>query len=171
MIYPRATGSSVSMESVSWRKDAVVRTSTQQRIMGPLDPRLNSPAEREKSAAKDGGTGGQYIAVFIQSPTHLSHTTLSQPFRIKCERYIFLKKCVRSSLLLILFPHAYVYVTFVKKKFVIFWRTISLKKIIAVSKVDRFENNSLSTALFSTLSHLLLKFYFLLVTLAMCVPV
>ena len=46
---------------------------------------------------------------FVQSPTHLSHITLSQPFRIKCERYIFLKKCVRWSLLLILFPHVYVY--------------------------------------------------------------
>ena len=45
---------------------------------------------------------------FVQSPTHLSHITLSQPFRIKCERYIFLKKCV-CSLLLILFPHVYVY--------------------------------------------------------------
>ena len=46
----------------------------------------------------------------VQSPTHLSHTTLSQPFRIKCERYIFLKKCARSSLLLILFPHVYIYI-------------------------------------------------------------
>ena len=45
----------------------------------------------------------------VQSPTHLSHITLLQPFRIKCERYIFLKKCVHSSLLLILFPHVYVY--------------------------------------------------------------
>ena len=45
----------------------------------------------------------------VQSPTHLSHITLSQPFRITCERYIFLKKCVRSSLLLILFPHVYIY--------------------------------------------------------------
>ena len=46
----------------------------------------------------------------VQSPTLLSHTTLSQPFRIKSERYIFPKKCVRSSLLLIMFPHVYVYV-------------------------------------------------------------
>ena len=52
---------------------------------------------------------------FVQSPTHLSHITLSQnlsqPFRIKCERYIFLKKCVHSSLLLILLLHTSVYVT------------------------------------------------------------
>ena len=32
----------------------------------------------------------------------LQLTSHTQPFRIKCERYIFLKKCVRSSLLLIL---------------------------------------------------------------------
>ena len=87
-----------------------VRTSFQERA-GPSGPRLSSPAERERSAAKDRGTGGQYVAVSVQSPTHLSHITLSQPFRIKCERYIFLKKRVRSSLLLILLLHAYVYVT------------------------------------------------------------
>ena len=45
----------------------------------------------------------------VPSPTHFSHTTLLQPFRIKCEKYIFLKKCVRSSLLLILFPLVYIY--------------------------------------------------------------
>ena len=79
--------------------------------MGPQDPRLSSPAERERSAAKDKGTGGQYVAVCSVSNSPLTHNpfvTLSQPFRIKCERYIFLKKCVRSSLLLILFPHVYV---------------------------------------------------------------
>ena len=42
------------------------------REQGPQGPRLSSPAERERSAAKDGGTGGQYVAVFVQSPTHLS---------------------------------------------------------------------------------------------------
>ena len=31
--------------------------------MGPQDPRLSSPAEQERSAAKDKGTGGQYVAV------------------------------------------------------------------------------------------------------------
>ena len=30
---------------------------------------------------------------FVLSPTHLSHITLSQPFRINCESYIFLKNC------------------------------------------------------------------------------
>ena len=50
----------------------------------------------------------------VQSPTHLSHITNINPFatlsRIKCEKYIFIKKCVRSSLLLIMFPHVHVYV-------------------------------------------------------------
>ena len=73
-------------------------------------PRLSSPVERERSAAKDRGTGGQYVAVFVQSPTHLSHITLSQPFRIKCERYIFLKNCVSFVIIVLtMFPHVYVY--------------------------------------------------------------
>ena len=68
------------------------------RELGPQGPWLSSPAEWERSAAIARRAGGQYVAVFVQSPIHLSHITLSQPFRIKCERYIFLKKCVRSSL-------------------------------------------------------------------------
>ena len=81
--------------------------------LGPQGPRLSSPAEWERSAAKDRGTRGQYVAVCSVSNSPLTlnpFATLSQPFRIKCERYIFLKKCVRSSLLLIMFPHVYVYV-------------------------------------------------------------
>ena len=79
--------------------------------MGPQDPRLSSPAERERSAAKDKGTGGQYVVCSVSnSPlTHNPFVTLSQPFRIKDERYIFLKKGVHSSFLLIWFPHVYVY--------------------------------------------------------------
>ena len=60
-----------------------------------------SSAERERSDAKDKGTGGQYVAVCSVSNSPLTHNpflTLSQQFRIKCKRYIFLK-CVRSSLL------------------------------------------------------------------------
>ena len=74
--------------------------------LGPQDPRLSSPAEWERSAEELGVN----MLQSVPSPTHPSHITLSQPFRIKCERYIFLKKCVRSSLLLILFLHVYVYV-------------------------------------------------------------
>ena len=74
------------------------------RGLRPQDPRLSSPAEWEKKCCYS-----QYVAVCSVSNSLLSQTTLSQPFRIKCERYIFLKKCVRSSLLLILIPHVYVY--------------------------------------------------------------
>ena len=79
--------------------------------LGPQNPRLSNPAEWERSAAKDRGTGGQYIAVCSISNSPLIHNpfaTPSRPFRIKGERYIFLKKCVRSSLLLIMFLHVYV---------------------------------------------------------------
>ena len=34
--------------------------------MGPQDLRLSSPAERERSAAKDKGTGSQYVAVCLR---------------------------------------------------------------------------------------------------------
>ena len=41
--------------------------------MGPQGPRLSCPAERERSAAKDKGTGGQYVAVSSVSNTPLTH--------------------------------------------------------------------------------------------------
>ena len=81
--------------------------------MDPQDPRLSSSAERERSAAKDKGTEGQYVAVCSVSNSPLTHNpfvTLSQPFRIKCERYILLKKCVRSSLLCWLCFRMYMYI-------------------------------------------------------------
>ena len=52
---------------------------------------------------------GVNMLQFVQSPTQLSHITLSQLFRINCERYIFLKKCVRSSLLCWLCIRMYMY--------------------------------------------------------------
>ena len=101
---------------VSWSQLVGVRVAVRgsENQLPPEDPRLSSPAEWERSAAIVRGTWGQYVAVcsVSNSPlTHNSFATLSQPFRIKCVRYIFLKKCVRSSLLLILFPHVYVYVS------------------------------------------------------------
>ena len=101
------TGSSVRV-GVSKLQFEAVRT-RHRRELGPQGPRLSSPAEQESSAAKDGGTGGQYVAVSVPSPTHLSHITLSQPFRIKCERYIFLKKCVSFVIIVLtMFLHVYV---------------------------------------------------------------
>ena len=55
--------------------------------LAPQGPRLSSPAEWERSAAIARRAGGQYVAVFVQYPTHLSHITLSQPFQIKWEAY------------------------------------------------------------------------------------
>ena len=74
------------------------------------DPRLSSPAEWERSAAIVRGTWSQYVAVCSVSNSPLTHNPFTTLSRIKCERYIFLKNCVCSSLLLIMFPHVYVYV-------------------------------------------------------------
>ena len=70
------------------------------RGLGPSGPRLNSPAEWGRSAS---GELGVNMWQSVPSPTHLSHITNINPFatlsRIKCERYIFLKKCVRSYII------------------------------------------------------------------------
>ena len=47
--------------------------------LGPQDPRLSSTAEWEKGAAIVRGTWVNMLQS-VQSPTHLSHTTLSRPF-------------------------------------------------------------------------------------------
>ena len=87
---------------------------TQQRA-GPSGPRGSSPAGWERSATIARRVGGQYVAVFVQSLTHLSHITLCKPFvpfRIKCERFIFLKNCVSFVIIVLtMFLHAYEYVT------------------------------------------------------------
>ena len=85
--------------------------------MGPQDPRLSSPAERERSAAKDKGTGGgQYVAVCSVSNSPLTHNpfaTISQPFRIKCERYFSKEVCSLVIIVLTMFPHVYVYNSYI----------------------------------------------------------
>ena len=58
--------------------------------LGPLDPRLSNPAEWERSAAKDRGICCSLFSLQLTSRTY--GATLSW---IKCERYIFLKNCVR----------------------------------------------------------------------------
>ena len=87
----------VQLVGVSLLQFEAVRTRPS-RELAPRGHRLSSPTERERNAAKDKGTGVNMLQ-FVQSPTHLSHITLLQPFWITCERYIFLKNCVRSSLL------------------------------------------------------------------------
>ena len=43
------------------------------RVLGPSGPRLSSPAEWERSAAKDRGTWGQYVTVCSVSNSPLTH--------------------------------------------------------------------------------------------------
>ena len=55
--------------------------------------------KRSKKKGTVRGTWGQYVAVCSVSNSPLTHNpfaTVSQPFRIKCERYVFLKKFFRS---------------------------------------------------------------------------
>ena len=77
--------------------------------LGPQDPSWAAQQNEEEVLLWPEELGVNML-LSVPSPTHPSHTTLSQPFRIKCERYIFLKKCFRLSLLLIMFPHVYIYV-------------------------------------------------------------
>ena len=90
-----------------------VRTSSQQWAWALRTPSWAAQQNEKRSASIVRGTGGQYVAVCSVSNSPLTQNPfapLLQPFWIKCERYIFLKKCVCSSLLLIMFPHVYVYV-------------------------------------------------------------
>ena len=100
----------------SWREDVGVRTSLQIVGFAALrDPRLSNPTKmRKKCCYGRRRTWGQYSSL-SPSPTHLSHTETSTLLKIKCEIYIFIKKCVSSFiegriLCLIMFPHIFVYV-------------------------------------------------------------
>ena len=76
------------------------------------DPRLSNPAKMRKKCCYGQKNLSQYRSLSL-SPTHLSHTTNMTLSRIKCEIYIFIKKCVRSfidvrKLCLIMFPLVFV---------------------------------------------------------------
>ena len=86
-----------------------VRTISRRRACSSQWPRVSSPAEWRRRAAIVRETWGQYVAVCSVSNSPLAHNPFATLSRIKCERYIFLKKCVRSSLFLIMFPHVYMY--------------------------------------------------------------
>ena len=61
------------------------------------DPRLSSPARMRKKCCYGQKNLGSICSSLSPSPTHLSHTTNINPFENKeRERYIFIKKCVRS---------------------------------------------------------------------------
>ena len=92
-----------SSSSRSWGQDAVVRASAGQRAWTLRTP-VEQPSRMRKKCCYNTEELGVNMWQSVPSPTHLSHITNINPFatlsRIKCERYIFLKKCVRSSLLL-----------------------------------------------------------------------
>ena len=56
-----------------------------------------TPAKIRKNCCYGQKNLGQYSSLSL-SPAYLSHTTNMTLSRIKCERYIFIKKCVRSLL-------------------------------------------------------------------------
>ena len=71
-----AIGSSDELERRCWNEKHVPAEA------GPPDPRLSSPGDRERKAVIARRVeGGQYVAVFVLSPTHLSHTILSNKVR------------------------------------------------------------------------------------------
>ena len=112
IILPGATESWVSWSQLQLKFEAV-RTSSQQRPWALRSPGWAAQQNKKEVLLKTEELGGQYVAVYPVSNSPLTHkpfATLSQTFRIKCERYIFLKNCVCASLLLILFLHVYVYV-------------------------------------------------------------
>ena len=81
---------------VSWRQDAGVKASGRQRACDPQWPMVEQPQPRwGRSAAMVRRTWGQYSSL-SPSPAHRSHTRNITLSKIKCGRYIFIKKCVRS---------------------------------------------------------------------------
>ena len=60
------------------------------------NPRLSNPAKMRKKCCYGQKNLGQYVAVYprLQLTSHTQPTSTTS--RIKCERYIFIKKCVRS---------------------------------------------------------------------------
>ena len=84
------------MAWVSWGQDAESRASGRWRALGPQWPTIEQPKSRwERNAAMVRITWGHYSSLSL-SLAHLSYTINITLSRIKCERYIFIKKCVRS---------------------------------------------------------------------------
>ena len=73
-----------------------MRTSSRQRVWGPT---VEQPIRMQKKCCYGQRNIGLICGSLSPSPTHLSHTTNINPFatlsRIKCESYIFIKKCFR----------------------------------------------------------------------------
>ena len=94
---------------MNWWQDVVEKASRK------LSPRASSWAsgEQERHNADGHKSGGQYIAVFVQSPTSSHSKTLSNPFwtfQIKWEVYFFKEVFARHYYCAIMTLHAYVYI-------------------------------------------------------------
>ena len=70
----------------------------------PRSP-VEQPGERERCTAMAGGVGEVYMLQSLLSPTHLSHTTLSNKVR-----GIFLQRIVSARLYCVVVMHLHVYV-------------------------------------------------------------
>ena len=103
----------VQFEAVSssccWREDAVVRAIARQRAWALRTPVEQPSRMRKKCCYSQRNLGSICCSFFSVSNSPLTHNPFATLSRIKCERYIFRKKCVRSSLSLIMFPHIYAY--------------------------------------------------------------
>ena len=89
------------------------------RGLGPSGPTVERPSRMRKKCCYGQRNLGSICGSRSRSPNHLSHISNINLFatlsRIKCEKYIFIKKCVRSfievlTLLLTMFPCILVYV-------------------------------------------------------------
>ena len=101
---------------VSWRQDAELRATGRQRALGPQWPTVEQPSQDEKEMLL---WSREELGVKITVCPRLQLISHTQPSstqsRIKCKRYIFIKKCVRSFikvriLCLIMFLLIFVYV-------------------------------------------------------------
>ena len=73
-----------------------MRTSSRQGAWALSDPRLSSSARKRKKCRYSQKNLGSIYSSLSPYPTHLSHTRNITLSRIKWERYIFIKKCIRS---------------------------------------------------------------------------
>ena len=94
--------SQISSSCRSWGQEAVVRASARRRAWALRTP-VEQPSRMREKCWDNTEELGVNMWLSVPSPTHLSHITNINPFatllRIKCERYSFLKKCVRSFII------------------------------------------------------------------------
>ena len=83
------------LESVGDRIPAKWEPAADRGLWALSDPRLSNPSQDEEECCYGQKNFGKYSSLSL-STIHLSHTTNITFLRIKCEMYIFIKKCIRS---------------------------------------------------------------------------